>query len=142
MARTAANKPKPDAPKRPTQDAESASCGTASSEAGSEAGSEGRARRAPGEAEDSDVPFEEALAKLEEVVDRLESGDLELEASLTAFEEGVRLSKRCAGQLDAAEQRVEILVREGGALTRRLFEDLEGAASGAGEDEDLAAEPG
>jgi len=67
------------------------------------------------------MSFEEALAKLEEVVDRLESGDLALEASLSAFEEGVRLSGRCAKKLDAAEQRVEILVREGGALTRRLF---------------------
>ena len=43
-------------------------------------------------AEESALPFEAALARLEEVVDRLEQGDLELEASLAAFEEGVRLS--------------------------------------------------
>jgi len=99
------------------------------------------ARDAPapgaGESEEPEIPFEEALAKLEEVVDRLESGDLELEASLVAFERGVRLSRRCASELDAAEQRVEILMREGGALTRRLFAEAEpGGPGGPGEEPD------
>lgn len=78
-------------------------------------------------AEESALPFEAALAKLEEVVDRLEQGDLELEASLAAFEEGVRLSRRCASQLDSAEQRIEVLMREGGEWLKRPFatEDAE-----------------
>lgn len=59
------------------------------------------------------LSFEEALAQLEEVVDQLEQGELELEASIEAFELGVRLSKLCASQLEDAEQRVEVLTREG-----------------------------
>ena len=73
------------------------------------------------EPSESELPFEAALAKLEEVVDRLEQGDLELEASLAAFEQGVRLSRRCASQLDVAEQRIEVLTREGGEWLKRPF---------------------
>ena len=74
---------------------------------------------------DNGLPFEEALSQLERVVDRLEQGDLELEESLSAFEEGVRLSKRCVSQLDAAEQRIEILMQEGGEWLARPFDDAE-----------------
>ena len=66
--------------------------------------------------------FEEALVQLEGIVDRLEVGELELEQALLAFEDGVRLSRQCAGQLDAAEQRVEVLVRQGRELVARPFE--------------------
>jgi len=74
-----------------------------------------------------ELPFEEALQRLETVVDRLEQGDLELEASLAAFEQGVALSRRCASQLEAAEQRIEVLIREGGQWLARPFDpQLEG----------------
>jgi exodeoxyribonuclease VII small subunit len=66
--------------------------------------------------------FEHALARLEEIVDQLEQGELELEASLAVFEEGVKLSRHCAHQLEAAEQRVEVLVRESGEWTTRPFD--------------------
>lgn len=72
-----------------------------------------------------ELPFEEALNRLEQVVDRLEQGDLELEASLAAFEEGVKLSRRCATQLEAAEQRVEVLMREGGQWLAQPFDEDE-----------------
>lgn len=85
---------------------------------------------------ESDLPFEEALSRLEGVVDRLEQGDLELEQSLAAFEEGVRLSKRCVSQLDSAEQRIEILMREGGEWLARPFDDSE-AVEELDEDEEL-----
>ena len=78
-----------------------------------------------------DVSFEVALDRLEQVVDRLEQGELELEVSLAAFEEGVRLSKHCAGQLAAAESRVEILIREGEDWMVRPFE-----VAGEGEGDD------
>ena len=61
------------------------------------------------------LSFEEALTRLEAVVDELEEGELQLEASLQIFEEGVRLSRECAAQLDAAEARIEVLTREGDA---------------------------
>lgn len=55
--------------------------------------------------------FDEMLRKLEAVVARLESGDLGLEDSLAAFEEGVQLSRDAQRRLDAAERRVEELLR-------------------------------
>ena len=60
---------------------------------------------------EDDAGFEEALKRLEEVVDRLESGDsLTLEESLSAFEEGIRLTRICRKKLDDAQLRVEQLV--------------------------------
>lgn len=55
--------------------------------------------------------FEVALARLEAVVARLESGDLTLAESLRTFEEGVSLSRQCAERLDQAEARLEVLIR-------------------------------
>jgi exodeoxyribonuclease VII small subunit len=69
--------------------------------------------------------FEEALVQLEGIVDRLEDGELELEQALLAFEDGVRLSRQCAAQLDAAEQRVEVLGRQGREMVARPFEPSE-----------------
>ena len=66
--------------------------------------------------------FEEALEQLEGIVDRLEDGELDLEEALLAFEDGVKLSRQCAAQLDSAEQRVEVLVRQGRELVARPFE--------------------
>ena len=71
------------------------------------------------------LPFEASLERLEKIVDRLESGGVELEEALAAFEEGVRLARRCAEQLDRAERRVEILVQEGREVVARPFEEPE-----------------
>ena len=65
----------------------------------------------------SDIKFEEALERLERIVDALEAGNLGLEESLKVFEEGVGLARRCARYLDEAEKRIELLTRdESGAL--------------------------
>ena len=67
------------------------------------------------------LSFEEALERLEGIVDRLEQGDLELQDALGEFEKGVALTRRCASQLDDAERRIEVLVKEGEKwLTRPL----------------------
>jgi exodeoxyribonuclease VII small subunit len=58
--------------------------------------------------------FEDILARLNVVVERLESNDLPLEASLALFEEGVRLSRAGAARLDEAERRVERLLSDDG----------------------------
>jgi exodeoxyribonuclease VII small subunit len=58
--------------------------------------------------------FDQLLQQLRGIVERLEGGNLSLEQSLAAFEEGVRLSRAGARILDAAEQRVEILLRDDG----------------------------
>lgn len=60
------------------------------------------------------LKFEEALGRLETLVQTLERGDLSLDESLKAFEEGVKLSKNCLKLLDEAERRVEVLVGAGG----------------------------
>ena len=76
----------------------------------------------PGEEEPT---FEQALERLEEIVNQLEGGDLELEAALEAFERGVALTRRCAGQLDEAERRIEQLVQEGEKWLVRPFDEGE-----------------
>ncbi|MFV8835250.1 exodeoxyribonuclease VII small subunit [Aquisalimonas sp.] len=59
------------------------------------------------------VNFEEALKELEALVERMEKGELALEDSLQAFERGIALTRHCQSALKAAEQKVEILTREG-----------------------------
>ncbi len=56
--------------------------------------------------------FEESLKKLEVIVDQLEKGDLALEDSLKLFEEGVGLSAACKKELDEAEGKVQVLIRQ------------------------------
>lgn len=56
--------------------------------------------------------FEQALAELEAVVERLEHGDLPLEDALKQFERGIELARGCQTSLKAAEQRVEILLKK------------------------------
>jgi exodeoxyribonuclease VII small subunit len=57
--------------------------------------------------------FEEALSKLDEIVARLEAGELTLEESLTLFEQGQMLAGRCVYLLEEAELKVELLTAEG-----------------------------
>ena len=58
----------------------------------------------------SERSYEEAVTRLEEIVQRLENGDLTLEESLILFEEGIGLARYCSQKLDAAEGRLEILL--------------------------------
>jgi exodeoxyribonuclease VII small subunit len=55
------------------------------------------------------LSFEQALGQLTSLVDKLESGELPLEESVAAFEQGVKLSRRCEALLDQAEQRLQVL---------------------------------
>jgi exodeoxyribonuclease VII small subunit len=77
--------------------------------------------------EEEGLSFETALSRLEEIVDRLEEGDLELEAALEAFEQGVALSRRCAEQLAQADRRIEVLIRESDGWQTQPFEADEDA---------------
>jgi len=58
------------------------------------------------------VDFEQALADLEAIVDKLEHGELPLEEALSQFERGVALARVCQESLKQAEQKVEILLRK------------------------------
>ncbi len=59
------------------------------------------------------MTFEAAMARLEEIVRMLESGNAPLDTSLSLFEEGVALVKLCSSKLDTAEQKVKILTDAG-----------------------------
>lgn len=57
------------------------------------------------------IKFEDALKKLENIVEQLEDGELSLEESLAIFEEGIKLSRLCSKQLDDIERKIEILIK-------------------------------
>ena len=68
--------------------------------------------------------FEDALKRLEEIVSKMESGELSLDDSLKLFEEGVGLSRALNRRLDEAERRVEALMKdETGALKTAPFDE-------------------
>src|SRR5712691_6167933 len=88
-----------------------------------------------------ELGFDQILARLREVVIRLESGDLSLEQSLLIYEEGVQLARRGQQLLSTAERRVEILVSASGSVEVAPFDersesmgggDPAGFAGGAG----------
>jgi exodeoxyribonuclease VII small subunit len=61
--------------------------------------------------------FEDALKRLEEIVGRLEKGELALEESLALYEEGIKLSRLCHTKLEEAEAKIELLMKDAkGAL--------------------------
>ncbi len=67
--------------------------------------------------------FEEALSKLEAIVQQLEKGELTLEDSVRLFEQGVQLSTACRQELDSAEGRVQKLIAQrDGELSLEAFE--------------------
>jgi exodeoxyribonuclease VII small subunit len=65
--------------------------------------------------------FEECLQRLETIVQQLERGDLPLEQALKLFEEGVGLSDSCRRELEEAEGKVEILLKQNGKLQPEPF---------------------
>jgi exodeoxyribonuclease VII small subunit len=67
--------------------------------------------------------FEQALSELEGLVERLERGDLPLDEALKAFERGVALTRHCQACLQAAQQKVEILLKRGGQPEVQPFEE-------------------
>ena len=70
--------------------------------------------------------FEAALARLEEIVAELESGELGLEQSLKLFEEGVKLARVCNARLEEAERKVEVLLKDkNGKVIAKPFEEEE-----------------
>ena len=73
--------------------------------------------------------FEECLQRLEKIVQELEKGEVPLEKSLTLFEEGMQLSAACRKELEEAEGKVEILLKQNGKLQVEPFEPLTEAVS-------------
>ncbi len=69
--------------------------------------------------------FEESLARLEEITQALEDGDLCLEEAMKKFDEGVKLAEFCNAKLAEAQKKVDILLRKNGTLTAVPFADDE-----------------
>lgn len=74
-------------------------------------------------AESENFNFEQALKELEELVGRMEQGDLSLEESLKAFERGIELTRNCQQALQEAEQKVEILINKSDQARAVPFEE-------------------
>jgi exodeoxyribonuclease VII small subunit len=69
-----------------------------------------------------ELKFEQALKRLEDIVQELEQGELELDRSLEIFEEGVKLARLCTRKLDEANRRIEVLTADqDGGLSSRPF---------------------
>lgn len=69
------------------------------------------------------MKFEEALAKLEKIVQELESGNITLEDSLKKYEEGIKLVKFCAETLERMRKKIEILRKKSnGSVVREPFD--------------------
>ena len=66
--------------------------------------------------------FETSLAELQTLVERLESGELSLEDSLGAFEQGIRLTRDCQASLSQAEEKEQILLERDGELDEAPFD--------------------
>ena len=71
------------------------------------------------------VSFEDSLAELEELVQKMDSGELSLEESLAAFENGIGLIRSCQSALQNAEQKVQKLIEKNGELSTEAFADDE-----------------
>jgi len=73
--------------------------------------------------------FEGAMAKLEAIVEELESGELPLEKTIKKFEEGIRLSSYCSRILDETEKRISLLLKdEDGRLVEEPFGEADSVA--------------
>lgn len=72
-----------------------------------------------------DQTFEKALERLEIIVEELEKGNLPLDEALKYYEEGVRLSRFCAGKLKEVEGRIEMIVKEGETVKKVTFQGVE-----------------
>jgi len=68
--------------------------------------------------------FEDSLIRLDKIVQELEKGEVSLEKSLTLFEEGMKLSGACRKELEAAEGKVEILLKQNGKLQAEAFDPV------------------
>jgi exodeoxyribonuclease VII small subunit len=71
------------------------------------------------------LSFEQAMEKLEQIVTRLENGDVPLEQAIELFQEGMKLSQLCGQKLEVVERKIEILMEENGSLVKKPFQGVQ-----------------
>jgi exodeoxyribonuclease VII small subunit len=81
-------------------------------------------RKKASQTEDAALSFDQALGKLEQLVEEMEQGDLTLEAAMEKYAEGTRLSQLCQTQLAAAEKAVHKVIKESGGILTETDLDL------------------
>lgn len=84
-----------------------------------------------------ELKFEEALKKLESIVEGLEQGKISLEDSLKKYEEGIKLARFCTEKLEEAEKKIEMLTKDSsGKLKREPFKPEENTSKDKGKQEE------
>ena len=71
--------------------------------------------------DNKEINFEDTMKKLENIANELEKGDLDLDTSVSKFEEGMKLSKKCNDILENAEKRISILINNGEDIKEEDF---------------------
>jgi exodeoxyribonuclease VII small subunit len=74
----------------------------------------------------TDTTFEKSIKELDEIVKKLEGGDLSLDEMLKLFEKGISLSRTCNKLLNEAEKKVNILIKRDDSVEKQQFTSLEG----------------
>jgi exodeoxyribonuclease VII small subunit len=75
---------------------------------------------------EKEIDFKAGIERLEEIVDSLESGEIDLEDALKVFEEGIKISRQLSKKLEKAEKQIRKLVEESdGTLTTEVMEEIE-----------------
>ncbi len=72
----------------------------------------------------SKFDFNKGLSELEEIIGKMESGDLSLEESLKYFEKGIKLHRQCHSALSSAEQRISVLSEEDNFTEDKPLDDI------------------
>ena len=72
--------------------------------------------------EDKNINFEDAMKKLEQIATELEKNDMDLDTSVSKFEEGMKLSKECSKMLEDAEKRISVLIKTEDEIVEEDFE--------------------
>lgn len=68
-----------------------------------------------------DINFEDAMRELEKIAEELEKGNLSLDESVSKFEDGMKLSKKCSDLLDTAEKKITMLINDNGTIKEENF---------------------
>lgn len=80
--------------------------------------------------QEKDINFEEAMSQLEEIVSKLEHGDVPLETAIDLFQRGMQLSQLCGQKLTEVERKIEMIVESDGEITKKPFAAPESGESG------------